>query len=649
MLKNDKLILKAKKRQLNTPGLQPNRKLQIFVEQKKNPQNNRPKSKNKVKKFEKNYNTQIDFYLKKNNNNNLKPMKLFNNNINNKNINVNKKNIKIDKDIFSEEKNNNKKKIFVVNNFDIKNKFENNIINANNILSQSQKKKNSNLLQNNNIIINKLKQENNLKKNNKVLQNKINLIKIEDNKNKNLNDIFPKIKKIPKVKEHQIIIGKENNLNKINNKNHDLFDINIPINLKNNIQKKKIKVVLSSEKNKDNNKKIFKEIININNHINPNFNKNIKYILKNPPLKQIENNYLINMNKNIFNNKENKLIFKLNINNNININNQISNAKSSDKFILKNNNNIFLNRNNHIQKNEFKKLKLRINSLNEEKQIINQGSGSDSKKEKENENKKEKENPILLKDYFCLEEINSRTQESMQDFTLIKHPFLNLDKHNLSLFCIFDGHGGDFVAKYLKENFASNLQDSIKINYSLNFHGILKSAFESMDKNLEKFEITQNCGSTATIVVIDNNTIYCANVGDSKCFYIDKNNAVQITEDHNCSNEKEKEELKKKGVIIFQNRIFGSLSLTRAFGDFEFKKEGITSIPYIKKIYLDKSDIKYIVIASDGIWDVVNKEKLFEIYQELKNGTSEEFCKHLVDYAINNGSNDNISCIILKF
>ena len=49
MNKNDKFILKAKKRELNTPGLQPNRKLQIFVEQKKNPQNNRPKSKNKVK------------------------------------------------------------------------------------------------------------------------------------------------------------------------------------------------------------------------------------------------------------------------------------------------------------------------------------------------------------------------------------------------------------------------------------------------------------------------------------------------------------------------------------------------------------------------------------------------------------------------
>ena len=631
MNKNDKFVFKAKKRQLNTPGLFQNRKMQIIVEPKKNLQNNRPKSKNKIK----NNNTHKDFYIKQNNNN-LIPIKIFNNNINNKNFNV-KKNIKIKKDIFSEEKNNNKKKIFVANNFDIKNKNENNIVNLNNILSQSQKKKNINLLANNHNIINKLIQENNIKKNNNIIpQNKINIIKLEENNNKNLNDIFPKIKKIPKIKEPMINIGGMNNLNKIN---HKYNDINIPINFKNNIQKRKIKVFLSNEKNNENrSKKIFKEILNINNNVNPNFNKNMKYILKNPPVKKEDNN-LININKNLFNNKDNKLIFKLNINNNININNHINIAKSNEKFILKKGNNILPNRNIHLQKNDINKLKLSLNSLSEEKQIIKTGSGVE----------KEKTNLIQLKDYFCREEINSRTQESMEDFTLIKHPFLTLEKHNLSLFCVFDGHGGDFVAKYLKENFASNLQNSINTNYSLNFHGILKSAFETTDKNLEKFDVTQNCGSTATIVVKDNNNLYCANIGDSKCYYIDKNNAVQITEDHNCKNEKEKEELKKKGVIIFQNRIFGSLSLTRAFGDFEFKKEGITAIPYIKKIFLDKSDIKYIVIASDGIWDVVDKEKLFEMYKELEKGTSEEFCNKLVDFAISNGSADNISCIVLRF
>lgn len=642
MQKNDKFILKVKKRQLNTSGLKQKPKLEIFAEQKKNLQNNRPKSKNILKIQEMKNKTQNDFYLKKNNNNNLKPIKLFNNNINNNYFNLNKKNIHINNEKFSEEKNNNKKRIFISNNFDDRNKVENNIININNILSKSPKKKNSNLLQKNYIIINKLNQENNSKKNINKFQNKINIIKIEENKNKNLNDIFPKIKKMPKVKEHMINIEGGNNLNKINNKRHDIFDINNQINLKNNIPKKKIKVVLSKEINANKNKKIFNEIININNNKNPNFNKNIRYVLKNlpPPIQKEENNHLINK-KNLFNNKENKLIFKLNINN-ININYQMKNEKSSDKFILKNNNNIFAHRNNNIQKNEFNKLKLRINSFNEDKE--NKLIKQISEKEKDL-----KENLIPLKDYFYREEINSRTHESMEDFTLIKHPFLSLDKHNLSLFCVFDGHGGDFVAKYLKENFASILHNSIKINYTLNFHGILKSTFESADKKLEKYDITQNCGSTGTIVVLDNNIIYCANVGDSKCFYIDKNNAVQISEDHNCKNEKEKELLKKKGVKIFLNRVFGSLSLTRTFGDFEFKKEGITSIPYIKKIYLDKNDIKYIVIASDGIWDVVNKDKLYQLYQELKKDTSEEFCNNLVEFAINEGSNDNISCIVLKF
>ena len=338
----------------------------------------------------------------------------------------------------------------------------------------------------------------------------------------------------------------------------------------------------------------------------------------------------------INNNKHNKFVFKLNINNNINninSNKKINNGKSSDNFILKKNNNILANRNIRLQKNDLNKFNLKLSSLNEEK-ISNSNS----------------ENIIHLKDYFSREEMNSKIKETMEDFILIKHPFITLENHNLSIFSIFDGHGGDFVAKYLKENFASNLQKNIKQNYSSNFRSILQSAIESIDKDLEQFKEAENCGSTGTIVVVDNNNVYCANVGDSKCFYINNNNKIiQLTEDHNCNNQKERDELKKKGVLIFQNRVFGSLSLTRTFGDTQLKKDGIGCVPYIKKIFLDKEDVKYIIIASDGIWDIINKEKLGEIYQRLKNETSEKFCNALVDYALNNGSIDNISCIVIKF
>ena len=612
MFKKDKNFFKGKKREINTPGILAKKPVPIFRGSKKDYELNRPKSKNMIQNNQNNFHTHFGFYLKQQNN--PKKINLHNNNINNLNMLLNKKNIHINKNIFSEEKNNNKK-IFLAHNLgDNKNINNINIIKFNNDLPKSEKKKEINI--NNPNIINKVNERNDINNKN-LFHNKINIIRIEDKKNKNLNDIFPKIKKGSQFGGNLNNINISNNLDKII-KNNDLKMIQ---NVKN--KKKNIKIVLPNNSN---------NIININNN-NHNLDKNMRYFLKNKPIKK-EENQLININKNIFNNNnEKKFLYKLNINNNIIINKPRKIGKSSDHYVLNKNNNNLAFKNIILNKNGINKLNYKRISLNEEKI-------SDTSLDK----------ILHLKDYYIREEINSKIKEEMEDYTLVKHPFLNIEKHNLSLFCIFDGHGGDFVSKYLKENFASNLHKNIKINYSLNFRNILKTSIESIDKDLEKLKEAENCGSTGTIVVLDNNSVYCANVGDSKCFYINKkNNAFQLTEDHNCSNQKEKEELKKKGIIIFQNRVFGSLSLTRTFGDTQLKKDGIECNPYIKKIFLDRDEVKYIIIASDGIWDAVNKEKLMEIYKEVENGTSKEFCNKLVDFAMNNGSNDNISCIVLRF
>ena len=63
----------------------------------------------------------------------------------------------------------------------------------------------------------------------------------------------------------------------------------------------------------------------------------------------------------------------------------------------------------------------------------------------------------------------------------------------------------------------------------------------------------------------------------------------------------------------------------------------------------DDIDDKYIVIASDGIWDIVDDKQLLMLEKGLKIGNSEEFCNNLVNYAMEKGSNDNISCIIIRF
>lgn len=261
--------------------------------------------------------------------------------------------------------------------------------------------------------------------------------------------------------------------------------------------------------------------------------------------------------------------------------------------------------------------------------------------------------PILknkkLIDYFYKEEQNLYYKKTMEDFILIKKEFLIKQSHNLSLFAIFDGHGGGHVAEYLKNNFSDVLNKVITENQDLDYTELLKTAIKTIDKDLEKLDNVKECGSTGTIILIDNDTVYCANVGDSKCYYINDKEAIQMTEDHNCKNKDEVEAIKKKGVKVFNGRVFGCLSLTRTFGDTDFKEFEINCEPYITKKSINKDNIKYIIIASDGIWDIVDSNQLFKMQNELKNGSSEELCNNLVEYSLKGGSSDNISCIVLKF
>ncbi len=97
---------------------------------------------------------------------------------------------------------------------------------------------------------------------------------------------------------------------------------------------------------------------------------------------------------------------------------------------------------------------------------------------------------------------------------------------------------------------------------------------------------------------------------------------------------------------MFDGRVYGQLMITRAFGDFGLKPYGVISMPYINKPIINEENDKYIVIASDGIWDVIEDEAVFKMSKKVLN--SEEFCKLLVRTAIENGTKDNVSCIIIK-
>ena len=55
---------------------------------------------------------------------------------------------------------------------------------------------------------------------------------------------------------------------------------------------------------------------------------------------------------------------------------------------------------------------------------------------------------------------------------------------------------------------------------------------------------------------------------------------------------------------MLENRVGGSLAVTRAFGDHSLKRDGVTAKPFINKHAIRPFD-KFLVIASDGVWDVL--------------------------------------------
>ena len=209
------------------------------------------------------------------------------------------------------------------------------------------------------------------------------------------------------------------------------------------------------------------------------------------------------------------------------------------------------------------------------------------------------------------------------------------------LFCIFDGHGGNVTAKLCVKKYPEIFRKCL-LESPFDYEEALKKSFMLMDKEIEKIK-AQEVGNTATVVFINNRLLYCANVGDSSCCLIGKN-AEFISTDDKCTNKKEIKRIEKEGGQIVDDRLGGILAVTRGLCDFDLKTKGLISEPHIVKKLIDHN-LNYCVLASDGVWDVLKPDEVAKITQ---NRNVNELAKTIVETAIDRGSEDNISCIVIE-
>eukprot|EP00353_Schmidingerella_taraikaensis_P014031 CAMPEP_0185578072 /NCGR_PEP_ID=MMETSP0434-20130131/11928_1 /TAXON_ID=626734 ORGANISM="Favella taraikaensis, Strain Fe Narragansett Bay" /NCGR_SAMPLE_ID=MMETSP0434 /ASSEMBLY_ACC=CAM_ASM_000379 /LENGTH=295 /DNA_ID=CAMNT_0028195797 /DNA_START=170 /DNA_END=1057 /DNA_ORIENTATION=+ len=266
------------------------------------------------------------------------------------------------------------------------------------------------------------------------------------------------------------------------------------------------------------------------------------------------------------------------------------------------------------------------------------------------------------------------------------------------LFGVFDGHGGKEVSIFVKEKF---VQELIKLDEYKNrqYGDALKKCFRRMDTMMEEPEgrarlkqiqeehgspdpfsgglargedesIAKFTGCTATVVLMSQTHMVCANAGDSRSV-LGRASGPQmcfaLSDDHKPDNPGEKARIEAAGGFVEENRVNGSLNLSRSIGDFEYKsseelpftQQQVTVDPEIRQIARQPAD-SFLVLACDGIWDCLTSEECIGQTrdslarhpdgQPLTKITEEMFDRIIATDILSSAGvgTDNMTCIIVQ-
>jgi len=282
--------------------------------------------------------------------------------------------------------------------------------------------------------------------------------------------------------------------------------------------------------------------------------------------------------------------------------------------------------------------------------------------------------------------INDNKEKTNQDSYLILENLFDL---KFNIYGIFDGHGdnghliSNLVSNVLNKYFTNKTnyciknnneskelseseslisKDEIKITDELlsdifsEKNNFIKDTIKILDEKSNECNFDLNfSGTTCVLLFILENKIICSNIGDSSCYLFHCSNEERWTHElvsilHKPEDPKEKKRIIENGGVIHpyydedgvyegpdrvyvKGKIYPGLSLTRSIGDLIGEKVGIISQPDIIEKKID-STCKYLVLGSDGLWDMIKPYDVMRIVNPFFNkGDPKGACNALLKRA----------------
>jgi len=261
--------------------------------------------------------------------------------------------------------------------------------------------------------------------------------------------------------------------------------------------------------------------------------------------------------------------------------------------------------------------------------------------------------------------------------SLVIHNNVKIDETltniHLQVYAVFDGHGGEVCARYSSANidrllakvFQENIAEYEQAEDKMAFEKkLVEMTIERLDTDIEQMNIKDGC-TAAIVVVVNYKHCICANIGDARIVLIENRSvnstdiiAKRLSIDHKANEPSERIRMMSLGGCIYDGRING-FSLSRALGDHE-QRPLISSQPHVTGFIIDPQIHQFLIIACDGVWDVVDDQTAAELVMntfekscsmENKSGNAKvALCAAVLrDYAYSLRSMDNISVIVCKF
>ena len=220
------------------------------------------------------------------------------------------------------------------------------------------------------------------------------------------------------------------------------------------------------------------------------------------------------------------------------------------------------------------------------------------------------------------------------------------DDTKIGIFALADGMGGhnkgevasamavNGIIEFLSQNLSQS--GNIKIDY---FDDIIKQAYNHVNLKIyeksKEDESFNGMGTTLVTVVIYNEDMYVANVGDSRCYILREDDLKRITVDHTVV-----EDLVRMNIISEEEAMTHPIRnhITRAMGTDEMV---IVDIFREKLKPQDK-----ILMATDGLTGYVLDDKIKELLK--KDEDLDVVTKNLINFANEVSGKDNTSVILIQ-